>query len=211
MIRIVAFVEGSTEEMFIQKLMYDHLRKFNIFIDPIILSKSSSHKGGVSTYGKIKKDIFRKCKEDQSAWVTTMIDYYGLPHDFPKIASKPSSNPDQCVEFLETSFYEDMNSRNFIPNLMLHEFEALLYTQPAAFEYWGFDKTVIEKLDKIKEKFETPEHINSETPPSKRILSICPKYQKVLHGNGIASQIGFDVIRRECKHFDRWVKKLENL
>jgi hypothetical protein len=59
----------------------------------------------------------------------------------------------------------------------------------------------------------TPEHINNNpnTAPSKRILKIYPEYNKVLDGYNIAKFIGIDKIRVECRHFDKWLSKLEHI
>ncbi|HLO85357.1 MAG TPA: DUF4276 family protein [Nostocaceae cyanobacterium] len=64
-----------------------------------------------------------------------------------------------------------------------------------------------------RELFSSPEHINEDpnTAPSKRILKCCPGYDKPLHGSLIAIDIGLDVIRQQCQHFDKWLNKLENL
>ena len=85
MMRVFVFCEGQSEESFVKNVLYPHFQSKAIFLTPIVLSTSKHFRGGVSTYGKIHQQIERKCKEDNSAWVTTMIDYYGLPHDWPDL------------------------------------------------------------------------------------------------------------------------------
>ena len=97
--------------------------------------------------------------------------------------------------------------------MLLHEYEALLFCDPEKFEYWVDTSKSIEELNKIKVKFSSPEHINNspQTAPSKRILSVIPNYKKTIHGPLIASDIGLDKIRKQCKHFNDWLVRIENL
>ncbi|MBD2625347.1 DUF4276 family protein [Trichormus variabilis] len=206
MIRVHIFVEGQTEETFVRELLYTHFLQQNIYVNPILL-------GGAVTYGKIRKELYRKCSEDSTAFVTTMLDLYGLPKDFPGKSSVPStSNPFDKAEYLEQQMSLDIDKENFIPNLLLHEFEGLLYSNPQAFLEW-FDQTIVEQLQSERESFPSPEHINDSptTAPSKRILRCCPRYDKPLHGSLIAMDIGLDKIREQCQHFDQWLTKLENI
>lgn len=82
MIRVHIFCEGQTEETFVRELLTSHFARLDIWINPIILRTSKIGKGGVSTYGKLKNQIEKKCKEDPHAWVTTLIDFYRFPSDF---------------------------------------------------------------------------------------------------------------------------------
>ncbi|WP_353932671.1 DUF4276 family protein [Okeanomitos corallinicola TIOX110] len=206
MIRVQIFVEGQTEETFVRELLYNHFLQQNIYVNPILL-------GGAVTYGKIRKELSRKCSEDSTAFVTTMLDLYGLPKDFPGKSSIPSTNnPFEKAEYLEKQMGVDIGTQNFIPNLLVHEFEGLLYSNPQAFLGW-FDQSVVEILESERKLFPSPEHINDSpiTAPSKRILRCCPGYDKPLHGSLIAMDIGLDTIRNQCQHFDKWLTKLENI
>jgi len=206
MIRVNIFVEGQTEETFVRELLYDHFLQQNIYVNPILL-------GGAVTYGKIRKELYRKCSEDSTAFVTTMLDLYGLPKDFPGKNSIPiTSNPFHKAEYLEKQMGTDIGYQNFIPNLLVHEFEGLLYSNPQSFLGW-FDQNIVEQLQRERESFPSPEHINDspQTAPSKRIFRCCPGYDKPLHGSLIAMDIGLDIIRNQCQHFDKWLTRLENI
>ena len=65
----------------------------------------------------------------------------------------------------------------------------------------------------VREGFTGPEDINDskETAPSKRLQSVIPRYNKVLHGPMLAAEIGLKKIREECRRFDTWVRRLEAL
>lgn len=43
------------------------------------------------SYAKVKRQIEQKCKNDRSAYVTTLIDYYALPSKFPTFSSSGDS------------------------------------------------------------------------------------------------------------------------
>lgn len=214
--RIHIFCEGQTEEEFSRELLYDHFFRQNININPIVVrtSKRRAGKGGVVTYGKIKKQIDNKCKEDKSSYVTTMLDFYAFPKDFPDIDRIKSSNPNsfQQAIALEEALQSNIQPPNFIANFMIHEFEGILFSKPAIFDTY-FENTSSKNLAAVIAGFESPEHINDDprTAPSKRILKHYPKYQKVVDGTILALDIGLDTIRSKCPHFKSWIEKLEAL
>jgi hypothetical protein len=213
MTRVHVFVEGQSEETFVSEILQQHFSRIRIYLNPILVRTGKKGKGGISTYGKIQWQIKQKCKEDRDAYVTTMLDVYGLPKDFPgKAGSLKIADISDRVQSLEAAFSEDIAQKRFIPNLLMHEFEALLFSVPSAFAEW-FGETTARKLQEERQGFATPEHIddNPETAPSKRILRLCPGYQKPLHGSLIALSIGLDSIRKECNHFNQWLDKLEKL
>ncbi len=69
------------------------------------------------------------------------------------------------------------------------------------------------KFEEIRQKFETPEHIDDgpDSAPSKRILDLYPAYEKPLMGERAALEIGLPKIRQECPLFNAWLSKLETL
>lgn len=214
--RIYILVEGQTEESFINEVITPLYAYHNIFIQPIIVSTSRGHKGGIVSYAKVKSQIIKLCRQDADAWVTTFFDLYALPNDFPSKESVDYIRINNCfqkVEFLEQALKLDINENNFIPYIMLHEFEALLFTDPEKFSDWVNDERIVDELVRIKNAFSSPEEINNspQTAPSKRILSLIPDYNKVVQGTIIASEIGLDQMRRQCSHFDRWLEDLEKL
>jgi Domain of unknown function (DUF4276) len=212
-IRVNVFVEGQTEETFVRELLYEYLQNCNVYLNPILVRTSSAGKGGVTSYKQIKRQLERKCLEDPSSFITTMFDLFRLPSDFPGMNILPRvTDPYQKATYLEQQMQIDISHSNFLSNLMVHEFEGLLYSSPQAFSGW-FDADVVNQLLTERQQFLTPEHINdgAATAPSKRILRHCPNYEKPLHGALIAMDIGLDAIRKECQHFNDWLTKLTNL
>lgn len=66
------------------------------------------------------------------------------------------------------------------------------------------------KTKSIVDAFNNPEDINSspETSPSKRLLAISNKYDKVLEGNLIALEVGINAMLDSCPRFADWVSRI---
>lgn len=111
MIRVHVFCEGQTEDVFVREVLGPHFQRMNIWLNPIIIRTGPQGKGGVSSYGKIKRQIEQKCKEDATGWVTTLLDFYGLPSDFPAINSKGDSLT--RAEIVKRAFQTDIAQPNF--------------------------------------------------------------------------------------------------
>ncbi|MCY4215396.1 MAG: DUF4276 family protein [Flavobacteriaceae bacterium] len=52
------------------------------------------------------------------------------------------------------------DTRNFIPYIQLHEFEALLFFSNVGFEFMYHNRLTIEDLNKIRNRYQNPEEIN---------------------------------------------------
>jgi len=215
MSRLYLLVEGQTEEAFVNELLVPYYARQGLYLIPIIVSTSPGHKGGVVSYAKIKPQIEKLCKQDAGAHVSTLFDLYALPADFPGKALEgypANGSGHQKAEFLEAALALDIDQRTFIPNLLVHEFEALLFVRVEAFAEWTDDDRVLEPLLAVT-RTTAPEDINDspQTAPSKRILAAVPGYQKTVHGPLIACDIGLDAMRGACPHFAAWLSKIEQL
>ncbi|MDR2853522.1 MAG: DUF4276 family protein [Burkholderiaceae bacterium] len=214
MSRIDLLAEGQTEETFVRELLQPHYARMGLFLTPILVSTSPEHKGGVVSYAKIKPQITRLCKQDAGAHVTTMFDLYALPGDFPgksDPARPHQGSGHQKAAFLEAQLAQNIRQQNFVPNIMVHEYEALLFAQPERFADWT-DRKAVDALTAIRQTH-APEDINDDphTAPSKRILAVMPGYQKTFHGPLLVCEIGLDAMRKDCPHFDAWLRWLEAL
>jgi len=219
MSRLYLLVEGHTEEAFVKRLLSPHYARLGLYMTPIIAQTSPGHKGGLLRYAKLRPQLERLCKQDSGAWVSTLFDLYGLPADFPG-KSEPAwpqqGSGHQKAAFLEWHMAQDIGRRNFLPHLMVYEYEALLFSKPECFAEWMEDTPhkakALNALLGVRRHC-SPEEINDspETSPSKRIKAAMPGYQKAFHGPLIACEIGLEAIRRECPHFNAWLCKLETL
>lgn len=216
MSRLYVLVEGQTEEAFVRELLVPHYARLGRFLTPIIVSTSPGYKGGVVSYAKVKPQILRLCKQDREAYVTTLFDLYALPTDFPgkTVPAYPAiGTGHQKALFLEAQLTQEINQPNFLANLMVHEYEALLYTRPSMFAQWTDDADVVSALSAAVASAGAPEDVNDspQTAPSKRILAAMPGYQKTFHGPLIACDIGLDAMRQACPHFHAWLLAVEAL
>ena len=216
--RVLVSVEGQTEEAFIKKVLHPHLSTFEIHVIPVIVAtrvikQGGRFKGGLSSYGKAQRDLRRLLGDTDAAAVTTMYDYYQLPSDFPGYETRPLGDCYQTVMYLERQMEIDLGEPRFRAYLQVHEFEALLFSDPEAIAYHTTSPGKLAELLEIRNAFQSPEEINDgiETAPSKRIRRLCPTYQKPVHGVLISSEIGLRAIREQCSHFDAWVSWLEGL
>lgn len=216
MSRIYVLVEGQTEEAFLRELLVPRFAGLGHYLQPIIVSTSPGYKGGVVSYAKVKPQIVRLCKQDAKAYVSTMFDLYALPGDFPGKREQTyphTATGHQKALFLESQLALDVGQPNFLANLIVHEYEALLFTQPDLFSKWSDDATLASTLKRALAGAGAPEDINDspQTAPSKRILAAMPGYQKTFHGPLIACDIGLDAMRQACPHFDAWLFAIEAL
>jgi hypothetical protein len=222
-IRINIVTEGSTEETFVNMLLIDHLQQFRIFdvrAHSITTGYSNGrpHRGGFLKYDHLKKDVRRWLQQDPKSFVTTMIDLYALPPDFPNREQFiHNSNPYKKVERAEEELAKDIDNPRFIPNIQLHEFEAILFSKVEQIHQSmiasGSTSSELHKLQTVRAAFNSPEDINDDpqTAPSKRIRKIYPSFQKPTDGVIIAKNIGISAIRKECSHFNQWLTRLESL
>jgi hypothetical protein len=103
------------------------------------------------------------------------------------------------------------DARRFIPFVVMHEFEGLLFSDCAAFSR-GIGRPGLESgFQGIRDQFPTPEEIDDSpvTAPSKRVEALMPEYEKPLFGVLAILEIGLARIRAECPHFNGWLARLE--
>jgi len=212
---ISILVEGQTEEVFVRDVLTPYWSTQDIFpIATILRTKrvksGSDFKGGITRYDRVCNDLNKLLQNRGVELITTMIDYYGLPKDFPKIDEQPEGDLYTKVEFLELAMEQDIGSYRFLPYLSVHEFEALLFTSPQDIATAFPDDNKTQQLESIKRTYRNPEFINLDNPPAKQISKLLPQYRKKLHGSQIVKAIGLDDIRAECPHFNQWLTIIES-
>jgi len=97
----------------------------------------------------------------------------------------------------------------------MHEYEALLFSDVAAFKYADVPQAAIDAWQADLAKYGNPEEMNNSphTAPSKRLIARWPQYEhaKPLYGVLIALEIGLAAMRGKCPGFNQWVTVLEGL
>ncbi len=214
MTRLYVLVEGQTEESFVRNVLAEVLWRSNVHPTPILLG-TPGHKGGRTSYARVKRD-------DRSAYCSTMVDLYGLGAGFPGHPPPDHLSNIDKVRHVERAVKQDIcgdlleNLRpdaRFIPYLQLHEYEAILFSDPDAFATGINHPHLRLQFQRVRDEFDSPEDINNapETAPSKRVIAACPSYKKVIEGTQAAAAVGIPKMRAQCQHFREWIESLEAL
>lgn len=214
--RIIVIGEGQTEQSFCNDVLQPHFNKRSIYIQNPVIKKKN---GGIVNWEALKHQIELHLLQDPTAFVTTLIDYYGIyeHHNYPgwKDAQKlPDKN--KRMEMLESAMLNDIQPAlqgRFIPYVQLHEFEGLLFSDLEVFDR-NFEKNEFADYDYLEQTVRTnpnPEMINdnNETAPSKRLSRSIRGYDKVIYGSLLAQEIGISKMRSKCPRFNAWITKLE--
>lgn len=226
MTRLLVEVEGQTEETFVNEVLAPHLYRLGYTqVGARLLgnARQRDRRGGIRAWAGVRTEILRHLRSDPGALVTTMVDYYGLPatggRAWPgRLAAKALPFAKKAVT-VEAALLADVNAAleprfppdRFLPFVIMHEFEALLFSDCAGFAHAIDRLPLAADFQAIRDQFSSPEEINDSpiTAPSKRVEGLVPGYEKPFLGTLAVLTIGLDAIRRECPHFDAWVALLE--
>ena len=218
--RVYVIVEGPAEESFVNRVLAPVFWGRQIDLIPIIIG-SPGHKGGNPKYARLKKDVLKQLKQDRTGYCSTFLDFYGLGRDFPGLPLSGNLQNIDKVLRIEEAVKADIATEapdlradiRFLPYLQLHEYEGLLFSDPAAFANGISQSRLTPQFQTIRNSFASPEDINDNpnTAPSKRVLGIYPGYRKVVDGTLAAQAVGIERMRQQCPHFRRWIEQLEAL
>src|SRR5438876_1067328 len=178
-------VEGITEETFTNEILAPHLINSgyeNVSARLIGNARQRDHRGGTRAWSDVKRDIVRHLRSDQGAIATTMVDYYGLPASGPKewpgrarsnqrpFAEKAQTVQSALLNDLVEEMGDDFDPARFVPYVVMHEFEGLLFSDCDALARGVGKKDLSHAFQQIRDEFDTPEEINDspQTAPSKR-------------------------------------------
>ena len=226
MTRLLVHVEGETEETFVNEVLRPYLlTRGYTQISARLLgnSRQRDFRGGIRGWNTASDDIIRHLKEDSGCVATTMVDYYALPQTgaraWPGRQTAGILPYAQKADTVQSALLADIceqlgngfNPDRFIPYVMMHEFESLLFSDCARFGQGIARPDLTSKFQAIRDQFNSPEEINDSpiTAPSKRVATLVPGYNKPLFGVLAILEIGLDAIRAECPHFRRWLERLE--
>ena len=217
MARLIVQVEGVTEENFVNAVLRDHLilhGHHEVSARRMGNARLREQRHGIKPWTVARKDIVTRLKENAAWLVTTFVDFYRLPLDWPGREAAAELQHHQKGLTVENAIIEDLadtnNAHRVIPFVMVHEFEALLFSDCAKFSESLQRPELGNRLLAIRNSFSCPEEINGspETAPSKRLEALLP-YRKALDGPAAAQAIGLERMRTECPHFDDWLSRLE--
>lgn len=218
--RVHILVEGQTEETFVRTLLAPHLLRQGLAVTAILattkrVKAGGKFRGGIVSFGQVRRDLKLLLRDSGVAAVTTMMDFYGLPADFPGMETLPpqSARGARRAQHLEAALHAEFGDPRFLPYLSVHEFEALLLAEPDRLEKELPGTRLTTALTSAVSEAGSPEEVNdgAETHPAARIRRLAPRYRKAITGPVVAARIGLPTMRQKCPHFSAWVEKLEAL
>ncbi len=216
--RIIIICEGPTEVEFCKDVLYSYFLAKDIYIQTPLIKKSG---GGIVPWSVLKKQIDNHLLQDKEAFVTTLIDYYGIvdKYQFPDwTASKAIADKAKRMDLLEKGMKDSIDPSinvRFEPYIQLHEFEGLLFNDMTVFvkQIPSSDFTNQTELTNTIASNPNPELIN-DTPnnaPSYRLKRLIKGYNKIVYGAILAKEIGLNKIRAKSPRFNSWIERLENI
>ncbi|MFA7401447.1 MAG: DUF4276 family protein [Bacteroidales bacterium] len=215
--RLIIVVEGDTEKEFIDTVLSPYLYTKGLL--SVSCFKIKHTKGGLTKYQHLKTDLIN-CVYESNVLVTTLIDFYALPKDFPKYEeAKTIVDRADRLAFLEKAIIEDLKTEkekeflNLLPYIQLHEFEALVFSSIDAIKsLYSNEDAKFNELERIISEYPNPEDINDspQTAPSKRLKNdqLIIGYNKVNDGIMIIKEAGIDTVLLKCPRFKSWVETL---
>ena len=226
MARLLVHVEGQTEETFVNEILTPHFYRYGFTrVSARLLgnARQRDRRGGIRGWNSVRDDILNHLKEDPGCLVTTMVDYFALPQSGAKawpgranagrlpFFQKALTVQNAVLADITATMAEDFDPARFVPYVMMHEFEGLLFSDCDQFGAGIGRPDLAPQFRAIRNAFNSPEEINDSpvTAPSKRIEALVPGYEKPLLGTLAVLEIGLDAIRAECPLFRQWLERLE--
>lgn len=122
MTRLLILVEGQSEEVFAKRTLAPHLAAFGVYASVTVLRtkrimSGGAFRGGVTSYAKIRQNLL-ELLGDRNARVTTLLDFYGLPEDFPgraAVLATPGLTAHDKAIRLQQAFADDIDQARFMP------------------------------------------------------------------------------------------------
>lgn len=213
--RLIIICEGETEQEFCNDVLSSHFLSKKIFISAPTIKKTN---GGIASWGTLKKQIENHLKHENSAFVTTLIDFYGTPKDFYCLESdKVAKTNAMKVTNMEAGMKKNIESSlsyRFIPYIQLHEFESLAFCSLSVLKNnFKPEEADFPALESVINAYPNPEDINNslQTAPSKRLEKHIKGYNKPTYGACLTTEIGLSAIREKCPRFNGWIEQLEKI
>jgi hypothetical protein len=124
--RVRVLVEGQTEQAFIREILIPYFAPRQIYLHAVMLRRQ----GGITRYAKAKDVIVRSLKEDAALICTTMVDFYGMPADWPgRDQANRCQSYAEKADIIEGSILKDIaghlgnsfNPNRLMPYVQMHD------------------------------------------------------------------------------------------
>jgi hypothetical protein len=220
--RLFIYVEGLTEEMFVDRILRGHLALHGVKVERPLSAKRDFDpdglRGGFINWPAMEADMhdWFAAHPDQAgspARFTSILDLYAMPAEVPGYQGRGAATTEADVTAIEVAIAGRFNEPRFVPYLQRHEFEALLLSHPPALADVFPNSAAAVALLETAIGGMPPEEINHgrTTHPAARIMNAIPNYYelKASHAFWVASRIGLDGIRAKCTRFNAWLTQWE--
>lgn len=220
--RLVVYCEGQTEQMFVERLLRNHLISHGIRVERAILAATSldpsGQRGGFTNWSAIEADLRIEFSSDSDPDLrfTSLLDVYRMPSDvpgFPHGTSNVFTSAD--VDAIEDEIEKVFGESRFKAYLQRHEFETLVLACPMALKSVFYESTLaLDRLQSNLANFANAEDINhgETTHPAARLESAIPGYGdlKASRAFWVLAEAGLDAVRAQCPRFNAWLNRWEN-
>lgn len=232
MLDLYVIVEGHSEETFVRDLIAPYLGAHGVAAraQRITTHDETRNIGGRAvrtvyrgghggTYKHIRRDIQNRWIQHRhrGIWLTTFLDLYRLPIDMPGLMQLAGvADPFARATALEAAMAADHPDCRLVPYVHVHEFESLIFAEPAQLELLCDTPADLRALHGLIASVEglAPEEINGgeATHPARRIADVFGKrYAKATVGPAILSLIGLPTLMARLPRFAAWVQRLAAL
>jgi len=231
--RLFIVVEGQTEDNFVRQTLKPHLLSHNVIVASTVAGKAKAADRGKSGHGvrggnrfvDWQKDIrnILRSNPSRNVRVSTLIDLYGLPDDFPdrnylsgdQDTSKRCDRLEGAMQNSIAADNDDCGAWRLIPYIQRHEFEALVLAAVDSLMNLYDAEDQLMGLENLKTDISglSPEEINDNriTSPSHRLMDKIPNYRKSTDGPDAIDVAGLDAVRDLCPRFHQWLSRMEGL
>ncbi len=224
-VEVYVVVEGATEQTFIRDVVAPTMSYQGVYLHAALIGKPG-HKGGNIRFDRAKTDIGNFLRQRRDTYISTMFDYFRIDPGWPGMdearqqgTGRATLTAQEKAIVLESATQgalvqacPDLDVRGrFIPYIGMHEFEALLFSDPRVLgEIAEIDPVAIHR---ILDQHGEPEEIDDDPvwAPSRQLAALNANYRKVAMGKAIAEAIGVPTLRQRCSHFNDWLNRLEAL
>ena len=152
--RLVFIVEGDCEVTFINKMIIPYLYKYvgtyqwSMNAQKITTNRKLNRKGGNVNYTYLKNEVERVAAQQGNVWITTFLDFFRLPNDFPNYSLECRN-----IDAIEEGIKSDLGYERLVPYIQKYEFETLLFVSMDGFNLLLDDSGQLDQIQELPEQF----------------------------------------------------------
>jgi hypothetical protein len=219
--RLLLYVEGQTEELFVNRILRNHLATFGVQVERPVLAITrpgpEERRGGFVNWPAVEWDLrklFARWRDPEFRF-STLLDVYAAPKEMPGYPGASCGHRSTAeVDAIEAAWTDHFTEPRFVPYLQRHEFEALVIAHPPA-----LDEVAPAHLAGIRAVIHptasapSAEDIDDgpTTHPSARLAQAISDYpdRKASYALWALQDAGLDRVRQRCPRFDAWLARWE--